>query len=381
MKQSTAVRERAASAMESLLKDHEDKVALPIVGEIVSGTIIDKSRNAMYIDLGPLGVGVVYGHDLLDDVASFRAAKLGDTLQAAVQRYDNEDNYIELSLRSATRERNWEELRRELESGKIIESEVLDANKGGLIVRIHGIVGFLPVSQLAPDHYPRVEGADKARILERLREYIGKRFRIKIISAQQESEKLIVSEKAVISDEMSEVLEKLTIGTIIKGEVSGVVEFGVFIKFAMDHKELEGLIHISELAWQRIDNPADYVKVGETIEAKVIGVDGLRISLSRKQLQDDPWKDVKKKYEIGKIVKGEVIKVTPFGGFVKLDEDIHGLVHLSELPDEGQHDPNDVLKIGKVIEFRIISLDPSEHRLGLSMKDETSEDTTAVEKK
>jgi small subunit ribosomal protein S1 len=222
-----------------------------------------------------------------------------------------------------------------------------------------------------------VEGADRSKILERLREYIGLRFRVKVISAVQEAEKLIVSEKAVISDEMSEILGKLKTGDVIDGVVSGIVDFGVFVKFSLDGKELEGLIHISELAWQRIDDPLDYVSAGQAVKAKVIGVEGLRISLSLKQLQDDPWKDVTKRYAVGDVVKGEVLKVTPFGGFVRLDADIHGLVHLSELPAEAQADPGSVLKAGTKKEFRIISIEPQEHRLGLSLKAKTDGEDAA----
>jgi small subunit ribosomal protein S1 len=158
------------------------------------------------------------------------------------------------------------------------------------------------------------------------------------------------------------------------------VDFGVFVKFLLDTKELEGLIHISELAWQRIDDPLDYVSPGQSIKAKIIGVEGLRISLSLKQLQDDPWKDVTKRYAVGDMVKGEVLKVTPFGGFVRLDADIHGLVHLSELPAKAQADPASVLKAGATKEFRIISIEPKEHRLGLSLrsKDEPAEDSSAA---
>jgi small subunit ribosomal protein S1 len=374
----------AAGVMDRLLGAHADTIEIPTVGEIITGTIIDKARNAVYVDLGLLGVGVVYGHDLFDDLDAFRNVKIGDAIAATIERFDNEDDYIELSLRSATRERSWEELRGKLESGEVIETEVLDANKGGLIVRLSGITGFLPVSQLAPDHYPRVEGADRTKIFERLHEYIGMRFRVKVISAVKEAEKLIVSEKAVTSDEMSGVLEKLKVGDTIEGAVSGIVDFGVFIKFLLDEKELEGLIHISELAWQRIDDPLDYVSLGQTVKAKVIGVDGLRISLSLKQLQKDPWQDVMKRYKVGDQVEGEIIKVTPFGGFVRLDADIHGLVHLSELPDEAQADPGVVLTIGQNRKFRIISIEPDEHRLGLSLRQaekKQEEERAAIGKK
>lgn len=237
------------------------------------------------------------------------------------------------------------------------------------MVRVNGVVGFLPVSQLAPDHYPRVEGGDKNKILDRLKEYAGQQFTVKIINLDQDEEKLIVSEKAAVSDEISQTLQHLGEGKEIEGVVSGVVDFGVFIKFEEGDQELEGLVHISELAWQRIDNPSDYVQLGESIKAKVIGVDdGLRISLSIKQLEQDPWLRVTDKYKVGDEVTGEILKVTPFGGFIKLDNEIHGLVHVSELPDSAQNDPSKILKSGEMRKFTIISLEPKEHRLGLSLR-------------
>lgn len=354
--------------MKSIVEQREDMLNIPKVGEIVSGQVIDKARNALYLDLGHLGVGVIYGRELLEDSERFKETKLGDHINATVQSIDNEDELIELSLRSISVEQSWNEIKSVLETGEIIEVEILDANKGGLIVRIQGITGFLPVSQLAPDHYPRVEGGDKNKILERLKSYVGEKFKIKIIGADRDSEKLIVSEKSAIGDEMSQILKDIHEGDVVEGTVSGIVEFGIFIKFDKGENELEGLVHISELAWQRIDSPADIVNVGQKIKARVIGVDGLRISLSIKQLQDDPWSNVEEKYHVGDEVKGEVLKVTPFGGFIKLDNDIHGLVHVSELPADFASNPENVLEIGKKIKFKIISLQPKDHRLGLSLK-------------
>lgn len=354
--------------MGQLVAEHEEMLDVPNVGEIITGHILDKTRNAMYVDLGHLGVGVIYGRELFDDMDTFETAKLGDLVEATVERFDNEDNFVELSLQSASRERSWTELNRKLDDGDIFETEVLDANKGGLILRVNGISAFLPVSQLAPEHYPRVEGGDKNKIFDRLKELIGEKFSVKVINAEQDSEKLILSEKAAVSDEMSEVLKDIEVGNSVKGTVSGIVDFGVFIKFEIDGNDLEGLVHISELAWQRIDSVEDFISVGDEAEAKIIGVDGLRISLSIRQLQEDPWMKVKDNYKVGDKVKGEVLKVTPFGGFVKLDDDIHGLIHVSELPDKAQADPTLALKSGSTQEFRIISLEPSEHRLGLSMR-------------
>lgn len=375
------INKEGTSVMAELLSQHEDLVKIPKVGDIVTGHILDKGRNIMYLDLGSLGVGVIYGRELFDDMDTYKNAKIGDPLQATIQELENDDGYVELSLRSASRERSWDELHRKLEDGDIFATEILDANKGGLIVRVNGVMGFLPVSQLAPDHYPRVEGGDKNQILERLKSYVGQLFKVKVITAVKEDEKLIVSEKAAVGDELSETLSKLSVGTVIEGLVSGIADFGVFVKFQVQSQELEGLVHISELAWQRIDNPADIVQVGEKVEARVIGVDGLRISLSIKQLREDPWQQVAERYHVDDVIKGEVLKVTPFGGFIKLDQDIHGLVHVSELPREAQADPTSALKTGETLEFKIISLEPNEHRLGLSLKALSEKDSESSEKK
>ncbi len=357
--------------MEDVLSAHEELAHVPEKGEVLNGTILEKTSNALYIDIGRFGVGVIYGKELFDDLDTFKRSKIGDTAQATVQELDNEDGYVELSLRSATRERSWEELRRKLDDDVAFESEIIDANKGGLIVRVNGVTGFLPVSQLAPDHYPRVEGGDKSKIQERLLSYVGQMFKLKAITIDPENEKLIVSEKAAVSDEISATLEHLGKGKDVEGVISGIVDFGVFVKFEEKGQELEGLVHISELAWQRIDNPADFVAIGEKVRAKVIGIDnGLRISLSIKQLQEDPWLKAAEQYNIGDAVTGKVLKVTPFGGFVKLDKDIHGLVHVSELPTNMQKDPTAHLHAGEEMEFTIISIEPKEHRLGLSLKTE-----------
>jgi small subunit ribosomal protein S1 len=354
-------------AMEHLVEKHQEMIDMPEMGEVVSGSIIDKARNAMYVDLGTIGVGVIYGRDLMDDQDTFKTSKLGDKIQATVRRYDNEDDMIELSLREATYERSWDEIQEKLESGEVFDTTIIDANKGGLIVRVVGVTGFLPVSQLAPDHYPRVEGGSKEKIFDRLKEYEGQQFSVKIIGADKQNEKLIVSEKAVVSDEMSDVLEDLKTGDEVEGVVSGVVDFGAFVKFSINKKDLEGLVHISELAWQRVDDPLDFVSIGDKIKAKIISVDGLRISLSMKQMKGDPWANVTKKFNVGDIVEGVVLKVTAFGGFVKLDDEIHGLIHISELTNIAKDDPASVLKVGDKKKFGIISLDPKEHRLGLTL--------------
>ncbi|KKW28438.1 MAG: RNA binding S1 domain protein [Parcubacteria group bacterium GW2011_GWA2_52_8] len=284
---------------------------------------------------------------------------------ASVIDIENRDGNIELSFRKAGQERVWQTLKEKLQTKETVHTKILEANKGGLMVRINNVLGFLPVSQLAPSHYPRVEDGDKNKILSVLKGFVGQDFDVRIITAEPEGEKLIVSERAVLEDQLIAKISKLTIGSVVEGVVTGVVDFGAFVKF---DDEMEGLVHISELAWQRIEDPRNIVKVGDRVKAQIIAIENDRISLSMKRLQKDPWEDAVKKYQIGQVVKGKVLKLAPFGAFIELDQDIHGLAHIGELAEEKIADPSAVLKEGEEKEFKIISIEPREHRLGLSLK-------------
>jgi small subunit ribosomal protein S1 len=284
---------------------------------------------------------------------------------AQVLEPENKDGNIELSFRAAGHERVWQTLAEKLKSREVIKTKILEANKGGLMVELNGIMGFLPVSQLSSEHYPRVEEGDKTKILEILKGFVGNVFDVQVITADPTDEKLIVSEKAVSEEETRAKISKLPIGTVVEGEVSGIVDFGIFLKFGSG---LEGLVHISELAWNRIEHPKDLYKVGQKVQAQVISIDRDRISLSIKRLQPDPWLASIKKYEVGQVVKGKVTKLMPFGAFVELDPEIYGLVHSVELSSEEGKDPSEVVKVGEEKDFKIISIEPQEHRLGLSLR-------------
>lgn len=249
-----------------------------------------------------------------------------------------------------------------MKDGMTIKAKVLAANKGGVMMQTTAITGFMPVSQLSPEHYPRVAGGDKNRILEKLQELIGKELEVKVIDVNEKEEKLIVSEKAVWEDSQKAVLESYKVGDVVDGEVSALTSFGAFVKFG---EGLEGLVHISEIAWQRIDHPKDVIKVGDQIKAQIIQLDHSKIYLSLKRLVDDPWKSVKDKYKVGDEVKGKILKIEPFGLMVALDKDIHGLAHVSELSDEPIANLNDKFKLGQETNFVVVSLEPTEHRLGL----------------
>ncbi len=352
------------SKMEKLLAEYES-YNIPKVGDLIEGTVISVSKSEVHLDIEGLGTGVIRGNELIDESGECSDLSIGDKAQATVFELENENRQMELSFRSAGHQKAWDELEQLYKDKKIVEAKVTDANKGGLMVRVKRIEGFLPVSQLTTEHYPRVEGGDKNKILEILAKFVNQKFKVRLIDLSESENKLIVSEKAAHEEEQSKVLEKYKLGDKVEGQISGVVDFGAFIEFG---DRLEGLIHISELAWQRIENPKDIVKVGQKVKAEIISIDDGRVSLSIKKLKDDPWKKSVEKYKVGQTVKGTVLKINPFGAFIELDKDIHGLAHISELAHHKISDPSEIVKVGTSHNFKILSIEPNNHRLGLSLK-------------
>tara|TARA_Y100000310_G_scaffold344335_1_gene456526 strand:+ start:11901 stop:13154 length:1254 start_codon:yes stop_codon:yes gene_type:complete len=343
-----------------------DFINIPKVGDLVKGKIIDISRSEIRLDIDGLTTGIVRGREFYDESNEYSGLKVGDEVESTVIELENENGEMELSFRFAGHQKAWDNLNELKNAGEIVKATIVDANKGGLMIKVGKVPGFLPVSQLMPEHYPRVPGGDKNRILERLKSYIGSDFDVKIIDADDAEEKLIVSEKAGWEEKQKDVIASYKVSDVVEGKVTAVTDFGVFVEFGKD--QLEGLVHISELAWQRIDNPTNFVKVGDKIKAQIINVEGSKIFLSMKKLKDDPWKNVGEKYKIGQKVKGKVLKANPFGLFVELDPDIHGLAHISELSDKPITDSTEIAKIGDIVEFKILSIEPNNHRLGLSLK-------------
>lgn len=356
------------SVMENLLNEYP--MDIPKVGDVLQGTVIDVASHSALLDLGPLGTGVVLGKEMKDGLGPNAKLKIGDVVSATLTELENEDGYIELSIREASYEKSWEDIEVKRDNKDAVLTKVLEANKGGLMIEINGIMGFLPVSQLSSEHYPRVEDGDKNKILEMLRKLIGQELSVRILDADQESEKLIVSEKAAQSERERAVISQLKPGDIIEGEVSGVVDFGAFVKFASPSgrkgERLEGLVHISELAWQLIDDPREIVKTGDQVKAQIIGIEDTRISLSMKTLKEDPWTYVKDRYSVGQVVDGKVDKINHFGAFVYLDRDIHGLAHISEFQDVyPNRKMEDIFQSGETYQWKILSIEPKTHRMGL----------------
>lgn len=356
----TREREKARKEFFSQIKT----LFIPKPGDTLRGRVLEVSSNAVYLDLGPYGVGVVRGSELWEALESYRNLEKGDEVTARVLELENEEGNLELSFKETSTEAIWTDLKQKKEKGEIISCKIQGANRGGLLTSINGIPAFLPVSQLSLEHYPRVDGGNQQEILSRLKEFIGQKLNVKIITADEKEEKLIISEKEAVLEKVKTKIASLKVGDIIEGEISGVTDFGAFVRF--DH--LEGLVHISELAWQLIEDPHDIVKVGQKVKAEIIGLDGTKIFLSIKKLTKDPWKNIFKKYKVGQIVLGEVTQIKPFGAFVQLDKDIHGLVHISELSSKEVKNPEEILKVGQKRKFKILSIEPEEHRMGLSLK-------------
>ncbi|MFC1747760.1 30S ribosomal protein S1 [Pseudomonadota bacterium] len=349
--------------MEELFQQIPD-FSLPLPGTLVDGKVINVHKNNILVDIGGFLTGIISGREAKDSDDTVKSIKPGDEISAYVIDEEDEDGYIVLSLRKATQERTWKKFLDAYQNATVISVKANEANKGGLLLDIDGIKGFIPVSQLAPMHYPRVNDADANQILTRLQELVGLQFKVKIINIDKENGKLILSEKAAMSEQREESLKKLAKGTVVKGKISGIVKFGIFVAF----DGLEGLVHISEIAWGHVKNPGDFGKLGQDIEVQVIGIEGDKISLSMKRLVDDPWLEAAKKYKINSVVEGEVNRLTPFGAFVKLDNEINGLIHITEIAEDEVREPGDVLKIGDKISAKVIAVEPDEHRVGLSIK-------------
>jgi small subunit ribosomal protein S1 len=332
---------------------------IPKSGDVIEGKVVALKPSIIYLDLGNFKNGVILGSEIKKHPFEFRNVKLNDIITVKIISIDNEDGYVEVSLLKAGEEKTWQNLREKLEKNEIIDAVVTKANKGGLMIEVNGIEAFMPVSQLSSSHYPRVEGGDKTRILSELNKLVGQTLKLKIIDVEQREKKLIVSEKATEEKKLKIALEKYKVGDTVEGIITGIVDFGAFIKF----DDLEGLIHISEMDWQIIDNPTEIFKVGDKVKAQIIEIEGDRVSLSTRTLKENPWAKVEEKYQTGQTVKGTVTKFNPFGAFIKLDKNIQGLAHISEFGTEAKM--QETLKLNKEYNFKILSIKPSEYRMAL----------------
>lgn len=350
--------------MEDMFAKEKNSHHLPQQGDMIEGHIIKLSNNEIILELDPLGTGIIYGGELKENREMIRDLKVGQKISALVIEAENDDGYVELSLKEANLEKSWTNLEEYKRNNKTVAIKVLEANRGGLVVNIFGLIGFLPVSQLSSEHYPRVENGDKNRILEELNKFIGKELSVNIISLDKKTEKIVVSEKAVQGRDTKEKMEKYNKGDIVEGAVSALTNFGAFIKL---EDNIEGLIHISELDWQIINHPSQILKQNELVKAQIIDIREGQISLSLRSLKKDPWKDIEGKYKNGQVIKGTVIKFNPLGAFVQIEKGIHGLAHLSEFSKKNQQ-IQEALELGQSYNFEILSVAPDTHKMSLGLK-------------
>lgn len=333
----------------------------PGVGDLVEGPVIAIDKGSVYIDLFPYGTGIIYGREYIAVRDVLRKVNIGDVIAAKVVELANVDGYIELSLKEAKQALVWSDAEKAMNEKKIFEVAVAEANKGGLIINWQGMQGFLPASQLKSEHYPRVMDGDKDRILEELKKLVGGKLAVSIISANPKDGKLIFSEKSQTEETREKIVGKYALGDIVEGEITGIVDFGAFVKI---EDGLEGLVHISEIDWGLVEDPRLFFKVGDKVKVKVIEIKEGKISLSVKALKENPWVEAAKKYKKDDAVQGVVIKFNRHGALASIEEGVAGLVHISEFGSEEKL--REKLELGKSYQFKISLFDPKEQKMALT---------------
>lgn len=344
--------------MDELLAD--SSVQSLKTGDVVEGKVLSVRKSEIWVDLGAPGVGVVMRRELGN-----QEFEPGQDITVSVVEPELEEGHALLSMKRASKDKGWDELQRVFESGEVVEVSPYDANRGGLLIELEGIRGFLPVSQLSADHYPRVSGADKDEILQKLSSLVKKTLKLRILDVSKKDNKLIFSEKEAMKDDMQARFAELKVGDTVEGLVTGVIDFGAFVNV----DGIEGLIHISEISWERVEDPKKYVKNGDKVTAKIIAIDKDRLSLSMKQLSEDPWVTEVQAFKKGDVVEGRITRITPFGAFVQLSSSVEALVHVSEMSDEEGTDPEKIFKVNENKQFKVIDIDLDARKIALSLKD------------
>jgi small subunit ribosomal protein S1 len=327
-------------------------------GDSAKGVVIDINTSRILLELDGGVTGIITkkeaGGFLTDESLEVEA-----TVEATIINPENEQGLIVLSLKRASQDMAWSELNSLMDEGRIVKVKIFEANKGGLMANYKGLRAFLPVSQLTPLNYPRVNGADSARILQKLQEHIGKEFAVRVINVDREGGKIIISEKAAHEEQMRSTLKELNVGDIVKGEVSGVLKYGIFVAF----DGVEGLVHLSELDWGHIADPSAHYSQGDKVEVMVIGIDGDKLSLSIKRLTDDPWREKVKNYQEGQEVSGKVLRWNAQGVFIEIEPEVQGLFTLESFGVTSHSELS--LKEKEELHGVIESINVDSHRLEL----------------
>ncbi len=347
---------------EKLFKESPE-IKYPVEGEIVNWVVVKVEKKNILVNVNNQFSGLVISKEIGNTV-DLTSLNAGDAIEVMVLGDSVEKGLLILSLKRANQIKSLSNLSKYHNSEEIITVRATEANKGWLLVDIDGLKWFIPVSQLTPIHYPRVEGADAGKILEHLEGLVWVDFKVRVINVDEEGKKIIFSEKAAIQENRSKALETLKVGDIVEGTVSGILTYWLFITF----DGLEWLVHVSEIDWGHVTNPSKFAKVGQKVKVKVIGLDNEKISLSIKRLQENPWDVLAKKYKLGDVVKASISRISQFGAFMNLDGGIQGLIHLSEISHGVVKDIRDFVKVGEEVEAKIINFEPKEKRIGLSLK-------------
>jgi len=348
-----------------ILKSNPGLMPMPKPGDLIQVKLLERTHRAVYFEVPKVGTGVIYGSELSNAKEVLKKLNIGEEVAAKVVNSENEQGFVELSLSEADKQKVWQELKELKEKDEPFKVKVVNANSGGLIVELSSLTAFLPGSQLSSEHYPKVAEGDRAKMIEEFKKFIGEELSVKILSLNSRTNKLIISEREVSNANVKDLLVKYKVGDVVSGIISGVANFGAFVRFA-DSPEIEGLIHISELDHRLIDNPKEVVKVGDLVSAKVLEIKEGRVTLSLKALKADPWEGVEDKFKAGMSVSGKVYKMTPFGAFIKLNEDIIGLIHVSEFGS--LEDLKKKLEKDLSYDFIIDSIKPEDKRIVLKLK-------------
>jgi small subunit ribosomal protein S1 len=334
----------------------------PKVGDLIEGTIIELVRGRLFVDLPPFGTGIIYGREYLNAADVLRKSNPGDMITAKVVDPSGLDGYIELSLKEARQAAIWGEAEQAIVNQTPYTLTVDEANKGGLILSWQGIQGFLPASQLSKENYPRVPEGDKDKIFGELMKLQGTQLSVRIITADPKEGKLIFSERTGAEDEeKTSLIDKYSVGDVVEGEVTGAVDFGVFVKL---EQGLEGLVHISELDWGLVEDPRALFNVGDAVKVKVIEIKDGKVSLSIKALKENPWKTASDRYKKGMEVSGVIIKYNKHGALASIEEGVAGLVHISEFGTPAEL--RETLELGKSYPFQITLFEPKDQRMTLA---------------
>lgn len=347
--------------MKDLLIDKINEQKIIKVGDIVEGAVVGHGRSSVYVDLGIYGTGIIYGKEYQVAKDLLRKSALGEKIFAKITSLENEDGYIELSASKAGLDFAWTTIKEKKESGEPINAKIIGANKGGLLTKVMGLSAFIPVSQLSSQNYPKIDGGDSSKILKEIQRFIGTEMEVKILDFSQKDEKLILSEKIDEMERNKKLLEGYSIGDVVTGKITGIADFGAFISFG---DNVEGLIHISELSWQVVNDANEVLKEGDDVEAKIVEINNDRVFLSIKALRENPWEKIQSKYSVGDTIDGNVVKINDFGAFIELkskEDKVQGLCHVSEFGTVEKM--SEELELNKKYKFEITSLEPQEHRI------------------